>query len=263
MPEPNPIFLGYIQLPTDFTLEFDISGILTQIKGIKWRLQKLQYIDFDYNITVELFHKIRKTITPAAELFIPHNSNTNNSGAIKVISLACTSMSFTLTPEIVHQELFSGCKAITNDMASSILIAVKLLKKQDRDKVALLTPYIDQVHQKNLQFLTTNNCNVVLNYNLNLENDYLTSSLSKDYIEEIIERMIKNSTDKIDIFVVGCNAFRVTEYGFISKLEEKYSCFFVTSNQAMIWNSLHLALDNTPKESLIKNIKGYGYLFNK
>ena len=44
----NPIILGFIQLPTDYTLDNEIGGILSQINGVKWLLQKILYTDYEY-----------------------------------------------------------------------------------------------------------------------------------------------------------------------------------------------------------------------
>jgi len=260
--EPNPIFLGFIQLPTDYTLDCEIAGILNQIKGVKWHLQKLHYNHSDVNITMKFFQRLRKNIKLATSVFNPQNSSNNDYGLIKVITLACTSMSFLLTPEVIHNDLFINHNIITNDMATSVLNAVNSLKNQKDDKIALLTPYINDVHQCNIDFLSTHGCNIVLNYNLNFKQDSLTSALNPKVIELLVCEMLNKFEGKIEIFILGCNAFRVTEYGFIDNLEEKYNIKVVTSNQATIWHALQLALANTPNISEIKKIKGYGMLFN-
>jgi len=171
-------------------------------------------------------------------------------------------MSFLLTPEVIHNDLFINHNIITNDMATSVLNAVNSLKNQKDDKIALLTPYINDVHQCNIDFLSTHGCNIVLNYNLNFKQDSLTSALNPKVIELLVCEMLNKFEGKIEIFILGCNAFRVTEYGFIDNLEEKYNIKVVTSNQATIWHALQLALANTPNISEIKKIKGYGMLFN-
>ena len=260
--EPNPIFLSFIQLPTDYTLDCEIAGMLNQVDAIKWRLQKLHYIQSDVNITVDYFKRLQQNIKYSISVFNQLDSSNVNYGTTKVITLACTSMSFLLTPEVIHKELLISDNIITNDMATSVLNAVNSLKKHKDDKIALLTPYIDEVHKCNIDFLFTNGCNVVLDYNLNFKNDSLTSGLNPIVIDLLIGDMLDKFEGKIEIFILGCNAFRVTEYGFIDKLEKKYNIKVVTSNQATIWNSLQLALANTSKISMIKNMKGYGMLFN-
>ena len=47
----------------------------------------------------------------------------------------------------------------------------------------------------------------------------------------------------------------------ITDLLIKYNKYFITSNKALLWNSLHLSLPNEKKD-LIKNVEGYSQLFN-
>ena len=94
---------------------------------------------------------------------------------------------------------------------------------------------------------------------MDLENNSLTSSVTNESIEEIIDEMIAINSN-IHIFIIVCSALNVTNYGFIDKMEKKYGIVFTTSNQTLLWNSLHLALPNE-KKNLIKNINGYGKLF--
>lgn len=270
----NPIVMGFIQLPTDFTLDIEIHGMLSQIDNVIWRLQKLPFIEKDgYNITSEMYHNIKKNIQHTASIFLPHPSNGDILyGTLKVISLACTSMSFVLTPDTIHKEMYAGYPTVTNDMASSVLNSINSLYKYKCNdigdhipKIALLTPYIQEVHQKNINYFRENGCRVVVDKNLNFPNDMITSSLSPDSIVSVVSEMMEG-IDKleleIDVFVIGCSAFRATSYGFIDKLESKFNTFFVTSNQAMIWNSLHKALENDDAKNCISTIKGYGKLFN-
>jgi len=39
--------------------------------------------------------------------------------------------------------------------------------------------------------------------------------------------MIYKSKEKIDIFIIGCSAFRVTNYNFINYLENKHNIFLL------------------------------------
>lgn len=67
--------------------------------------------------------------------------------------------------------------------------------------------------------------------------------------------------EDIDLFIICCSALNVTHYGFIDQLEKKYKIPFITSNQALLWNSLYLALPDDRKHE-IKKIVGYGKLFS-
>ena len=183
-------------------------------------------------------------------------------GKLSLVSLACTSMSFILGREIIDQELRKGYNIQTNDTTTSILAAmnkISIVLKLKNINISLLTPYIDKIHDKYRRLMKHIGCNIIVERNLNLQNDSLTSSVTNESIEEIIDEMITINSD-IHIFIIVCSALNVTNYGFIDKMEKKHGIYFITSNQALLWNSLNLALPDGKKD-LIKNVKGYGQLF--
>tara|TARA_Y100000389_G_scaffold186194_2_gene206297 strand:- start:244 stop:2130 length:1887 start_codon:yes stop_codon:yes gene_type:complete len=250
----NLIYLGFIQLATDYNLDMEIGDLLSQIPGIGWRLQKIPP-NVDTRINSEMFKKLKTSIRTIASNFVPHK---DDYGAIKVMSLACTSMSFILTPEVVHQELKLGYDCITNDMATSLLKATKVAMAHGYCRIGLFTPYEEDVHQMNIDFLMNNDCNIVVNQCLGLKYDMDVSSISRSSIIECIRNMLFQQD--IDLIIIGCSAFKVMKKNFIDELEKEFGKLFITSNQAMLWNALYLALDNNRYDE-IKQIKGYGKLF--
>jgi len=52
-----------------------------------------------------MYIKLKDRIKKTTAVFIPKD-DTEEYGNLKVISIACTSMSFVLTPIVVHTELF-------------------------------------------------------------------------------------------------------------------------------------------------------------
>ena len=152
----------------------------------------------------------------------------------------------------------SGYNCIPNDMATSVKEALNVFKRgYNNMRIGLLTPYISEIHEQNKQFLKE--FNIVVDYNLNLENDSQTSSVNSNYIKSVIENMLKK--ENVDVFIIGCSAFNVTSYGYITELEEKFGCNFITSNQALLWYTLHKAIGNERQED-IQKVKGYGKLFS-
>ena len=256
----NLIFLGFIQVPTDYTLDMDINDVLTQIDGIGWRIKKLPNIGC-ININKENFEKWKNELQSCASGFV-YNSKYNY-GGLSLLSLACTSMSFVLGKKVIDEELKKGYNIETNDTTTSILNAINLIshtKNTKKIKVSVLTPYIDDIHQWYLKLLNDNNCQIIVDHNMNLANDSLTSSVTEQSLLKIIEEMISINSD-IDAFLIICSALNVTKKGFIDTLEHIHEgLYFITSNQALLWNSLKMAL---PKDHMYKinNVKGYGKLF--
>ena len=122
---------------------------------------------------------------------------------------------------------------------------------------------IAKIHKKKKEFLKE--YNIVIDYNLNLENDSQTSSVDSNYIKLVIENMLKK--ESVDVFIIGCSAFNVTSYGYITELEEKFGCNFITSNQALLWYTLHKAIGNERPEDIkqgldkLKNIQEDRFVF--
>ena len=102
---------------------------------------------------------------------------------------------------------------IAIDMASAVVHAIKsvcmITTESCRIRLALLTPYIDSVHQKNIDYLNENGIDVVIDHNLGFKADKQTTSMSPMSIYEHVKCLASICSD-IDVFFVGCSAFRST-----------------------------------------------------
>ena len=118
----------------------------------------------------------------------------------------------------VQSELRKGypTAVATTDMASAVVNAIKAVCKisniTSRPRIALLTPYITTVHRKNIEYLTTNGIDVVVDYNLGFKTDKETTSMSPESIFEYT-KCIANLSHDIDAVFIGCSGFRSTGTG--------------------------------------------------
>lgn len=100
-------------------------------------------------------------------------------------------------------------------MATSVVEALKAFNDSKSTtgnlKLALLTPYIKDVHMQNVQFLVDNGFDVHLDSFLSLDKDSLSSSLSPDSITRSLDEMINTTKENVDVIVIGCSALRVTQ----------------------------------------------------
>ena len=238
-PEPEVVF-GFVQLASDLRLDIEAPGLLSQLdRDVTWRFQKL----FMPSETIsrsnlgDLGHSIEK----AKETFLPRNSLT-------AVGLACTSLSFVLGREEIQKRLGDDCHVV--DMATSVKQALSAL---DSKRVALLTPYMDEVHEENLRFLNQD-VDVVVSTNLGLETDKETSRVSQNYLRIKAKDLIDRD-DSIDTLMIGCSAFQAcTSNGFIDLLESKLGVRVVTSQQAFLWDMCKTCDVDT------SNVVGYGEL---
>ena len=116
---------------------------------------------------------------------------------------------------MVQSELRKGCLTVqvATDMASAVVDAIKTVcevtKNSKRPGIALLTPYITPVHQRNIEYLNENGLDVVYDYNLGFKADKETTSMSPESIYEYT-KCLSRLSNNIDAVFIGCSAFRAT-----------------------------------------------------
>jgi maleate isomerase len=245
-PPPRAV-IGCIQIPTDFVLDSEGPKILEQLPGVEMRLQKLEFAN--EAICETTFHEAAKNIERAGRTLLP-------SERCDVVGLACTSMSFVLGADVVDAGLSAGCpSAKTTDMARGQVAALRAI---GASRVALVTPYIQAVAEKNVAMLETFGFQVVRSATMGLEKDEQTSLVSESCIRSWAAHVKRNADGvddtSVDAVVIGCSAFRACGHGFIDALEKEIGCPVVTSTQAYMWHMLRTA-------GVADRIPGYGVLF--
>ena len=261
--------IGLIQLPSDIPLDMEAPYLLDQIPDLRYRMSKMIFDDGDEDISHEVYSRAKKNLSKAAKSFLPNDIT--RYGSLDVIAMCCTSLSFSLGPNTVQSELRKGYPAAKQftDMATASANAIKHVvsgggggkKLNRRLRIGLLTPYIESVHNSNVSFLRDNGIDVIVQHNLGLTQDTYTSSVAPKSISDIVQAIVKHhSNENLDAFFIGCSAFRSTGYGFIDQLEQAINIPVVTSNQAVLWQSLVLCEQITKKD--LQGVKGYGKLFS-
>ena len=84
---------------------------------------------------------------------------------------------------------------VTN-MAKAVINALN--KVSETKNIILLTPYIDDLHQKTINFLSDHKFNVVKDYNFGLETDSIISSVNPMYIKNYILNLQNIKGDTIN-----------------------------------------------------------------
>jgi len=161
----------------------------------------------------------------------------------------CTAVS-TFAPDLAHGireriEAASGVRAFTT--ADAILAALAQLKA---GKVALLTPYIDDVHRREIEFLQANGIRVVGGAHLGIDTNTEMAKLQPDAILEWASRHV---APEADACLLSCTAIKSA--GVIGRLEARCGRPVVTSNQAMMWHLLRSSNIDDP-------VEGFGRLFS-
>lgn len=117
--------------------------------------------------------------------------------------------------------------------ADAIVEALKVLSAK---RIALITPYIDPVVEREIAFLAHHGCEVVHSTGLGLAEGKAMSAVEPG---EWYRHAIAQADCGADLFFLSCTAIRV--FDVIADLERDLGVPVLTSNQAMVWWCLRQA----------------------
>ena len=127
-------------------------------------------------------------------------------------------------------------------MATAVASAIKAVCKGSKDashpRIALLTPYITSIHNKNVAFLQENGIDVVTQHNLGFKSDKETSAMTPESIFEYGKCLANLNTD-VDALFIGCGGMRST--GIIHSTDRSISLpvYFISVNICIISENNH------------------------
>ena len=130
------------------------------------------------------------------------------------------------------------------------IAALKALKKKNVKKISVVTPYIKSVNDDVVQFFKNNNFEITSNIYFGIESDVDIGKVDQDQLFEILSKIDHKNADAL---FVSCTSLPVLN--IIEKLEKKLNMIVLSSNQALIWETLERIDRNN-------SIKGYGSLFS-
>ena len=122
--------------------------------------------------------------------------------------------------------------------------------KKNITKISIVTPYIKSVNDDVVKFFKNNNFDVTSNTYFDIKSDVDIGRVDQNQLFEILSNIDHKNAEAL---FVSCTSLPVLD--IIEKLEKKLNMTVLSSNQALIWETL---------ESINKNnsIKGYGSLFS-
>ncbi len=193
------------------------------------------------DVTVKALEEMEKQNVIAAKLL--------KDAAVDLVVFACTSGSLIkgLGYDLrIAQEISkaAGCPAVAT--SSAVVDALKTLKAR---KIALATPYIMEVADREVEFLQKSGFEVVSNQSLGIMENLKIGQLTLQDAQDIAKRA---SSKLADAILVSCTNFRTFEA--LPSLERQLAKPVVSSNSATLWTALN-ALNVRPKLGLGKLFK--------
>jgi len=229
--------IGLIALATDFIIEKDFIKIIKD-REIDFFVNRIEC----YNpLSKENLVKMSDKVTDVTKNILPDEN-------IDCIVYGCTSGTIAIGYDTIEKKVKEAkpkAKVTTPSTAS-----IKALKRLDIKKIAIFTPYIKKLNDEILDYFSRQGFDVITNTYLDIAADYDIGKVDQNFLFEILSKIeVKN----IDALFISCTALPVLN--IIDKLEKKLGKPVITSNQALIWDTLESIGMN-------ENIPGFGKLFN-
>lgn len=167
-----------------------------------------------------------------------------------VIAFHCTAVS-TFAPHMAG-EITRRVTAATGRAAiatgDAILAAFKVLGTK---RVLLVTPYIQPVHQREIDYLTANGLTVAGGSYLGIDSNTEMARIDPTQIAAQVRTAAAGL--KADACFISCTAIRSA--GLIGSLEQSLGLPIITSNQVLAWYALRLL-------GVPQTVPGFGRLFS-
>ncbi len=230
--------IGLIALASDFMIEKDFINVI-----------KDQKIDFFVNriecynpLTKENLIKMSNKVTEVAKDILPDQD-------LDCVVYGCTSGTIAAGYESIKEKV-KAAKPMA-DVTTPSTAAIKALKKLNIKKISLFTPYSKKLNDEVFEYFQKEGFEITSNSYFDIEADYDIGKVDQQYLYDVLSKIDLNGADAL---FVSCTALPVLE--IIDKLEKNLNTIVLSSNQALIWDTLVKINQNN-------YIKGFGKLFQK
>ena len=229
--------IGVITLSTDFTIEQDFRRICHN-QNVNIYVNR---IPFENPLNKENYLKMAEHLADIASNILPGEH-------IDSIAYGCTSGTVAIGERKIVDEINKSKKG--SYVSTPIKAALKAFTNLKLDKIAVLTPYPEQVNKTIFDYLIKNNIEIISFSSFNLEFDNDIANVDPKCLIETIDKIDHKEADAV---FISCTALRAVEV--LDQIEKRISKYVISSNQAIIWDCLRsVSINNT--------ISGYGKLFS-
>lgn|SRR5690606_2307043 len=230
--------IGLIVLATDQTTEHEFRLMLGGLPGVAFYEARMYN---DANINRETLAALEKDIAPTADLIMPGLR-------LDVMAFCCTSGTMVIGEERVFEHIRSVRPGIacTSPMTGA-LAAMKALGLQ---RVALLTPYVQEINDMMRDLIEDRGVAVPVMGSFNDPDDTRVARITPDSVKRAAVELARSGD--VDGVFVSCTSLRVAEA--VEAIEAETGLPAFSSNHAMAWHCLRLAGYADP-------VPGFGRLF--
>ena len=222
--------IGLIVLASDQTVEHEFRQIF-DMPGVALYQSRIYN---DPNITPETLKAMEAGMTAAADLIVP-------GVPLDVVAYGCTSGAMLIGDDKVAALIHAARPGVA--CTSPMKGALAALAALGARRVALLTPYLDEINQTMRGFLQDRGVAVPVMGSFNEPDDNKVGRISPASIRAAALEL--GRSDRVDAVFVACTALRVVE--IVAELEAELGKPVTSSNHAMAWHCLRLAGIDAPQ----------------
>jgi maleate isomerase len=222
--------LGLIVLATDGTIEYEFRRVLEALPGVALYQSR---IFNSASITPATLKAMESGIGPAAELILP-------GARLDVIAYGCTSASMVIGEAEVAQRIRAARPGVA--CTTPITGALAGLRALGAKRLALLTPYIDEINRFMRDYIEARGFSVPVMGSFNEEDDRKVARIAPQSVREAALEL--GRSELVDAVFVSCTSLRLVEV--VAELESELGKPATSSNHAIAWHALRLAGVNDP-----------------
>jgi maleate isomerase len=216
--------IGLIVLAPDHTIEHEWRQML-RLDGVAFFESR---IAMSTHVSPETLKEMEAGLSGAAALIRPGER-------IDVMAYGCTSG----TMVIGEEKVFAKIREARPDVpcTSPITAARAAFEALGMRRVALLTPYVDEINQMMRRYIEERGTAVPVMGSFNHQNDNEVARITPSSIESAILELGRHPS--VEGVFVSCTSLRVAE--IVERVEAKLGKPVTSSNHAMAWHSLRMA----------------------
>ncbi len=214
--------IGYVLLATEQTIQDDVMDHRPDGVGIHFARAAIPDSITSANLAAQ------------AELLADCASTLLPEGQLDVVCYACTSGSLVIGEKRVFAELRKGQpSARPTSLITSVIRGLRAVRAR---RIVVATPYLKEINMQEAAYLQRAGFEVLSIAGLDLERDTDMVRVAPDFIAEFA---LAQNRDDADAIFVSCGALRTLDV--IEEIEGGAGKPVISSNQAMIWDTLRMA----------------------
>jgi maleate isomerase len=192
--------------------------------------------------TVENLRTMAPRVTDAVSLIIPQ-------GRLDAVAYSCTSGTVVIGYDAIEASVHAVRPGIP--VATPITAGLAALESFGSQRIAVLTPYVDDVNGPIVRYIQDNGIDVVGLTSFHLADDNDMAGLSP---ETIYNAALEADRPDADALFISCTAIRAVDA--LERIEQTLGKPVVSANQALFWQALRAS-------GYQYSMDGFGQLFKQ